>query len=426
MVSPHFPPDSTAATHRVRLLAPYLDAHGWRPTVLTLDPGGYEGRLDSELARSIPGELHVVRVGAWPVALTRPLGIGDLGLRAYWPLRRAAADLLARDRYDAVYITTYPIYPAMLGPELKKRFRVRFVLDYQDPWVGEWGRSVGGGADGAPDLKSRLSRRLACALEPRALRAADAVTAVSRRTCEDALARTPGARPAVVEELPIGWDRRDWSFVPPAPPFGFERDAVHLAYVGTLLPTGLDTLRTLLTALARARAVDPRAAALRLHFFGTSNQRLPDARPRVLPIARETGVREVVTEHPGRLDYFEALGVLAQSDALVLLGSREPHYTPSKIFPALLAHRPVLALYHDASTATALLRRYGGPPSVRLVAYDDRCPIDARIDDVTGHLRELAARAEYRSDRVNPGELEASSAPELARRLALVLDRVAA
>ena len=36
MVSPHFPPDTTAGAHRVRLLAPHLAAHGWEPTVVHL------------------------------------------------------------------------------------------------------------------------------------------------------------------------------------------------------------------------------------------------------------------------------------------------------------------------------------------------------------------------------------------------------
>ena len=35
MVSPHFPPDSSAASHRVRLLAPYLPDAGWQPTIVT-------------------------------------------------------------------------------------------------------------------------------------------------------------------------------------------------------------------------------------------------------------------------------------------------------------------------------------------------------------------------------------------------------
>jgi hypothetical protein len=38
---------------------------------------------------------------------------------------------------------------------------VAFVLDYQDPWVGEWGRSVGPGENGRPDYRSRASRLIA-------------------------------------------------------------------------------------------------------------------------------------------------------------------------------------------------------------------------------------------------------------------------
>jgi hypothetical protein len=38
MVSPHFPPDTTAGSHRVRLLAPHLAARGWEPSVVTVDP----------------------------------------------------------------------------------------------------------------------------------------------------------------------------------------------------------------------------------------------------------------------------------------------------------------------------------------------------------------------------------------------------
>ena len=54
MVSPHFPPDSTATSHRVRLLAPHLPRHGWEVTVVSVDPRDYETRLDPELARLLP------------------------------------------------------------------------------------------------------------------------------------------------------------------------------------------------------------------------------------------------------------------------------------------------------------------------------------------------------------------------------------
>ncbi len=424
-VSPHFPPDSSAGTHRVRLLAPHMAGHGWAPTVLTVDSRDYEGRLDDALAASVPDEVRVVRVRAWPAALTRRAGIGDLGLRAYRGLKRGAEALLTAERFDAVFITIYPTYPALLGPGLKQAFGVRFVLDYQDPWVGEWGRSVGPDAEGRPDLKSRASRWLALRLEPRALSAADAVTAVSRATYEQALARTPSAAPRVTAELPIGWDRRDRAFIPAAPSRFADDGLLHVSYVGTLLPTGFETLRALFAALADQRRRNRDVARIRLHFVGTSNLRSSDAPFRVLPIAAEYGLDGVVTEHPPRLDYFDALGVLRDSKVVLLLGSHERHYTPSKVFPALVVERPVLAVMHEASTATDLLRRIGRAPSVRLVTYGDDGAA-AQVGAIASALAALAAEPRYAPEAIDTRVLEPTSACALAGTLADVLDRCAA
>jgi len=423
-ISPHFPPDSSAATHRVRLLAPHMAGHGWDPTVLTVDPADYEGALDPALAASVPDSVRVIRARAWPASITRRLGIGDLGLRAYRGLKRSATTLLERERFDAVFITIYPTYPALLGPELKRRFGVAFVLDYQDPWVGEWGRSVGPTASGGPDLKSRLSRWIATRVEPIALAAADGVTAVSHATYEQALARTPAARPRATGELPIGWDSRDLEFVTGCS--RFTRDnLVHVSYVGTLLPTGVDTLRALFTSLAAERERNVDVARLRLHFFGTSNQRCTDARPRVLPIAAEFGLSGVVTELAPRLDYFDALGVLQASHAALLLGSHEHHYTPSKVFPALAAERPVFAVMHEASNATELLRRVGRAPTVRLVTYGDD-GAQTRVSEIGAQLAALAAAPRYVPEVVDRTVLAPTSACALAGRLADVLERCVA
>jgi len=424
LVSPHFPPDSTAATHRIRLLAPHLSAYGWEPTVLTVDPRDYEGQLDPALAASVPDHVRVVRTRAWPVSISRRFGVGDLGLRAYTGLKRGAIELLSRDRFDAVFITMYPTYPALLGPLLKKRFGVAFVLDYQDPWVGEWGRSVGPGAGGRPDVRSRATRWLASRLEPRVLPAADGVTAVSRITFEQALARTPSARPSATAELPIGWDRCDLQFASTRAPRFVEDGLIHLSYVGTLLPTGFDTLRALCAAVSQLRLRHPEAARLRLHFFGTSNQRRADASARVLPIAAEYGLGDVVTEQAPRLDYFDALGVLRSSTAVLLLGSTERHYTPSKVFPALMAERPVFAVMHAESSASALLTHAGRPPSVRLVTYDER-GASARTGDIAAGLAALLADPRYAADAVDASAIQPSSARALAGRLAEVLTRCA-
>src|SRR3954452_7470942 len=105
MVSPHFPPDSSAASHRVRLLAPHLPAAGWSPTVLTVQPSAYEGRIDARLAALGPPAVRRERAEGWPAAITRRAGLGALGLRASPGLHRPCRPLLARERFDALFIT---------------------------------------------------------------------------------------------------------------------------------------------------------------------------------------------------------------------------------------------------------------------------------------------------------------------------------
>ncbi len=428
MVSPHFPPDSSAASHRVRLLAPYLEEAGWSPTVVTLERSAYEGRLDPALEGLVPPSLRVVRAPAWRAAATRRVGLGDLGLRAMSGLRRTCRALLSAERFDALFITVYPVYPALLGAGLKSTFRVPFVLDYQDPWVGAWGESVGGGPDGTPDRKSRASRRLGRWLEPRAVNAADAIVAVSQGTIDGIVERIPAAARLPHSVIPLGFEAADFAALRHRPQSERRVPAndglVHLCYVGTLLPKGITTLRLLLRGLARARAADASATRLRLHFFGTSNQS-ESTLQRVLPIAREYSVADVVTEVPGRIDYLDALGALVDASAILLLGSSERHYTASKLFPALLAKRPILALFHEASSVVSILRAAATEPTVRVLTYGDGDAGDQRVDDVACGLRALAAAAAYDERDVHLARVADVSARHLAHQLAVVFDRVA-
>jgi glycosyltransferase involved in cell wall biosynthesis len=429
MVSPHFPPDSSAASHRVRLLAPHLEEAGWSPTVVTLERTAYEGRLDPGLEALVPPSVRVVRAAAWRAGVTRRAGLGDLGLRAFTGLRRTCRALLSRERFDALFITVYPVYPALLGAGLKSAFHVPFVLDYQDPWVGAWGQSVGGGPGGIADWKSRASRRLGTWLEPRAVNAADAIVAVSQGTIDGIVERMPMAARLPHAVIPLGFEPDDFAALRARPSTAGRFDAadglVHLCYVGTLLPTGAGTLRLLLRALARARRDDPAASRLRLHFFGTSNQSDSGVH-RVLPTAVECGVADAVTELPGRLDYLDALAVLTDASAILLLGSSERHYTASKLFPALLAKRPILALFNEASSVVSILRAAASEPSVRVLTYGDSGADDEFVGEAACHLRALAAECSYNVGDVSLERIADVSARQLAHRLAAIFNRVAA
>ena len=258
-----------------------------------------------------------------------------------------------------------------------------------------------------------------------AVRAADAITAVSAATYEQVLARVAVSPPCVA--LPLGWERTDFDGAPAGNPFFSTTDGfVNLCYVGTLLPTGFGTLQALLAATRLLRDRDPALyARLRLWFIGTSNQSSGDPQPRVLPMAADLGVADVVRERPARVEYLQALAVLRDTSGILLLGSCERHYTASKIYPALLAGRPLLALFHEASTSVEILRRAGRAPSIRLVSYSDAdAGVAPSVEAVYAPLRALVDQPAYDAGAVDLAAVGDVSARSLARELAALMDRI--
>ena len=385
--------------------------------MLTVAAQDYEGRIDPELAGLVPGSLEVVRSRALPVGLTRRLGVGDLGLRALPGLRRAAWQLQEAHPFDAVFITIYPTYPAVLGPMIERRFRVPFILDYQDPWVGAWGKEVGGGDGGAVDR--RVDRR-------GHLRNVSNRECTGGRWCDRCVGTDLSGRIQANGNYPMR-GRGDSDRLGPGGRRG-AREArrvrlipadgrVNICYTGTLLPLGIATLRAV---LAGARALierDPQLAdRIRFYFFGTSNQTTGGG-PRVIPHARDLGVEHLVHEQPARLDYLDALDVLRQANALLYSADSERHYTPSKIFPALLANRPLLAVYRRESTAVDMLSTAAPPPAARVITFDDDHPVESIVGCVAESLRALIGTAGS-NVRIDRAALEPWSARTLAGRLA--------
>ena len=96
---------------------------------------------------------------------------------------------------------------------------------------------------------------------------------------------------------------------------------------------------------------------MRLHFVGTSYAQ--NGAPQIDAIAREFGVEDLVDERTARVSYLESLQIMLDSDALFLIGSDEPHYTASKVFPYMLARKPLLAVFHEDSSVVKILDEIG-------------------------------------------------------------------
>jgi hypothetical protein len=121
------------------------------------------------------------------------------------------------------------------------------------------------------------------------------------------------------------------------------------------------------------------------------------------------------------------------ASALLLLGSAEPHYTPSKVFPALLAGRRIVAVFHEESGVLDVLQAPGVNASV--IAFGDAVPPRARIGAIRDELANIVrdagrSRPDHGGtdgDRRQPlhDRLRPWSAHALGERLAAVLDVIA-
>jgi len=101
-------------------------------------------------------------------------------------------------------------------------------------------------------------------------------------------------------------------------------------------------------------------AKVRIHFIGTGKAPDDERGFAIKPLAEECGLwQKVVFEYPRRISYLDVLAHLVSADGIFILGSTEPHYTPSKLYQAILSKKPVLAVLHQQSTACQIIRDSG-------------------------------------------------------------------
>ena len=420
IVSPRFAPSNAADSHRVRQSLPYYRALGWEPVVLAVEPGEVAAPQDPVLLQTVPDDVEVVRVGAVPRAWTQRVGIGSLEARTFLSLARAGDRLLRDRRFDLVFFSTTAMGITALGPRWKRKFGVPFILDFQDPWVSDY---YDGDASPEPPggaFKYGVTQQMARRLEPYVLRHAAHVLSVSPAYPRALAARYPWVSPDRFTVLPFGAPERDFEVLRQSPventvfrpDDGFE----HWVYVGIAAGMMSFALEAFFGALAEARRSDPgRYDRLRLHFVGTSYAEGDRAEKAVEPIAARHGVGDLVEERPHRIPYFEALQVLLDADALVIPGSDDPGYTASKLYPYVLARRPLLAVFHQASTVVDIVRQTGAGVVVPFAS-------NTSVQDVSDHLREEWFSKPLPAVKTDWSAFGPYTAREMTRTIAHVFD----
>jgi glycosyltransferase involved in cell wall biosynthesis len=358
VVSPHFPPTSAADMHRVRQSLQYFPEFGWQPSVLAVEPEFVEGRAEPLLLETVPAGIDVTRVRALPTKLTRKIGLGDIALRSFPFLYRAGARIIRDSKIDLVYFSTTAFPAVALGRIWKEKFGVPFVVDMQDPWLSDYYKDKP--ANARPP-KYWFSQRLHGILEPWTMERVDGLVSVSPDYLTTLRQRYPwlADRPQAV--LPFGASSSDFEVVRnnPQPNRFFKKGtgSINGVYVGR----GGKDMEFALQVMFRAFRLGLKAqpdifGKIKLHFVGTDYAMGRDARKTVAPVAEVLGLSGHVEETPERVPYFEALQLLRDADFLIVPGSDDPQYTASKIYPYILACKPLLAAFNQRSSVCQVLR----------------------------------------------------------------------
>ena len=195
----------------------------------------------------------------------------------------------------------------------------------------------------------------------------------------------------------------------------------HWVYVGRGGRDMAKALRILFLTIRQERERKPESfRSLRLHFVGTDYAPAGRAAKTVEPIARECGVGDLVEERTGRVPYFEALRILLDSDAILLFGSDDPGYTASKLYPCILARKPVLAVFHEQSTVVDILRHCNVG---RAVTFATDIGPKEMAETAAPHLDWLLSLPKGYEPETDWKEFQPYTAREMTRRQCEIFDR---
>jgi hypothetical protein len=384
IVSPHFPPINAPDHQRVRMALSHFREFGWEPVVLAVAPEFSDNARDDSLAATIPDDIEIHRVRALPAGLTKRVGIGNLALRSHPYLRARGNELLSSRKFDLIFFST-SLFPVMsLGPVWRKRFGIPYVLDFQDPWISDYYNDSALTPPGGK-LKYALSNVLGRALEPRVVREAAHVVVVSPAYPELLRARYPDLNGKGFTVLPFAASEKDVELARTSkidhdvfvPNDGF----IHWVYAGVVGAIMEKSLRAFFMALHSRLQSEPQLKKrLKIHFVGTDYAEAARARKTVEPIASEFDLEEMVEERTDRLPFLTTLKLLSDADALLIFGSDDPSYTASKIFPYILARKPLLVVVHENSSVVDIVRKTRAGTLITFATEGELAETADRID----------------------------------------------
>ena len=262
-------------------------------------------------------------------------------------------------------------------------------------------------------------------LEPIAVKKASLITGVAESYYLPVLERNPHLKKGAVHgAMPYGGEAADHEALKnlDLQPYLFKKKAgrLQLVYAGAMLPKAYGPLEAVFSSIAANPGIFEK---VEFHFIGTGSRANDEKSYTIKLLAEKYGLwNTIVHEYPKRIPYLDVLIHLREADGIFILGSTEPHYTPSKIYQGVLSGKPILGVLHKESTAVKVIRESGAGAVLNFDGSPDLPTIEK--DFPSFFYRFLEFRKKFDPSRINEALFEKHSAKSVTRALAQLLNDV--
>lgn len=361
----YFPPLGLSGVQRTFKFVKYLSRFNWRPTILTISPGGYFAKDYGMLKEIEDQDISIVRVGSkleptqifkkkdaieMPHEFVRKFSsrLSQFFLlpdnKIGWKKKavEAGSKLLENEKFDAIFSTAPPYTDFLIGEELKKKFNLPYVIDYRDSWM-----------DNPYNFyPTPLHRSIVSRMERRVLHSSDHIITINRRIKELLLIRYKFLKYTDITIIPQGFDPEDFDIpenetLPRVKKF-------RITYSGTFIDKR--TPKYFLRAVAKLLKENPE---IRHNFeacfvgnFRKENEKIVD----------KLNLRDVVNI-VGYVEHKECIKYLVTSDVLWMMigeGKGEDMMSTGKLFEYIGAKKPILGCVPDGIAKNTILESKSG------------------------------------------------------------------
>ncbi|HRY83200.1 MAG TPA: glycosyltransferase [Candidatus Cloacimonadota bacterium] len=393
-ISYFYPPLGGPAALRNTAVVKHLRASGWEIDVLTVrDPEyNYHDESLEDMASS------VIRVPSLdPMSILKKLRFNKaksagtlyrqtpeslkLKLRRLFPLDdkspwlpfliRSAKQLMAKQKYDLIYVSCGPFSSGLAAWKLSRSSGIPYVYDARDYWTLLSDYQLQG-----------WSRQLSRSWEARILKAAALVVTATDGIREDLADGFGAYLPDKSLTVFNGWDEDEFQGLEASEPEDFI-----LSYYGNIYARrSLSAFYAAVSKLQRENALPPNT---RIRLYGSFNRE-------VLQEIASSGIQALI-ELIEQLPHREALQSMLNSSVLLLvINSSSPRGTlTSKVFEYLRTRKPILAMVPAHKEAAKLLNSCN---------HDYLCAMES-VDGIAQTLRRLISERGIKKDYLCPVEL---------------------